>query len=117
MEVIKPFVKWAGGKGSLISQLTNFYPFELENGTIKKYVEPFVGGGAVLIDILQKYDSTSPLIFGKIELAEDPSLIGKIALFKRVTKVPALERLYIQKQDLIATITNEEYNDIIFSKE
>ena len=56
MEVIKPFVKWAGGKGSLISQLTNFYPFELENGTIKKYVEPFVGGGAVLIDILQKYD-------------------------------------------------------------
>lgn len=56
MEVIKPFVKWAGGKGSLISQLTNFYPFELEDGTIKKYVEPFVGGGAVLIDILQKYD-------------------------------------------------------------
>ena len=56
MEAIKPFVKWAGGKGSLISQLTNFYPFELENGTIKKYVEPFVGGGAVLIDILQKYD-------------------------------------------------------------
>ena len=56
MEVVKPFVKWAGGKGSLISQLTNFYPFELENGTIKKYVEPFVGGGAVLIDILQKYN-------------------------------------------------------------
>ena len=56
MEQVRPFVKWAGGKGSLISQLNNFYPFELENGTIKKYVEPFVGGGAVLIDILQKYD-------------------------------------------------------------
>lgn len=56
MEVVKPFVKWAGGKGSLISQLKNFYPFELENGKIIKYVEPFVGGGAVLIDILQKFD-------------------------------------------------------------
>lgn len=56
MEIVKPFVKWAGGKGSLISQLKNFYPFELENGVIEKYVEPFVGGGAVLIDILQKYD-------------------------------------------------------------
>ena len=56
MEIIKPFVKWAGGKGSLISQLTNFYPFELKDGIIEKYVEPFVGGGAVLIDILQKYD-------------------------------------------------------------
>ena len=56
MEVVKPFVKWAGGKGSLITQLKNFYPFGLENETINKYVEPFVGGGAVLINILQKYD-------------------------------------------------------------
>lgn len=56
MKIIKPFVKWAGGKGSLIPQLKNFYPFELENETITKYVEPFVGGGAVLINILQKYD-------------------------------------------------------------
>lgn len=56
METIKPFVKWAGGKGSLIGQLKNFYPYELKNGTISKYIEPFVGGGAVLIDILQKYD-------------------------------------------------------------
>ena len=53
---IKPFVKWAGGKGSLIPQLKNFYPFELEENIINKYVEPFVGGGAVLINILQKYD-------------------------------------------------------------
>lgn len=55
MEQVKPFVKWAGGKGSLIPQLKNFYPFELENKTINKYIEPFVGGGAVLINILQKY--------------------------------------------------------------
>jgi len=56
MEIVKPFVKWAGGKGSLIAQLKNFYPFELENEKINKYVEPFVGGGAVLINVLQKYD-------------------------------------------------------------
>lgn len=56
MEAVKPFVKWAGGKGSLIPQLTNFYPYQLKDGIITKYVEPFVGGGAVLINILQKYD-------------------------------------------------------------
>lgn len=55
MDVVRPFVKWAGGKGSLIPQITKYYPFELKNGRIEKYVEPFVGGGAVLIDILQKY--------------------------------------------------------------
>ena len=56
MEIAKPFVKWAGGKSSLIPQITTYFPFELKNGQIEKYVEPFVGGGAVLIDILQKYD-------------------------------------------------------------
>ena len=56
MESVKPFVKWAGGKSSLIPQITKYFPFELKNGQIEKYVEPFVGGGAVLIDILQKYD-------------------------------------------------------------
>ena len=56
MKEVRPIVKWAGGKGSLIPQLKNFYPFELENETINKYVEPFIGGGAVLINILQKYE-------------------------------------------------------------
>lgn len=56
MEIVKPFVKWAGGKTSLIPQITKYFPFELKNGKIEKYIEPFVGGGAVLIDILQKYD-------------------------------------------------------------
>lgn len=56
MENVKPFIKWAGGKGSLIPQLKRFYPFDINNIKIDKYVEPFIGGGAVLINILQKYD-------------------------------------------------------------
>lgn len=56
MKTVKPFVKWAGGKNSLMPQITKYYPFELKNGFIERYIEPFVGGGAVLIDILQKYE-------------------------------------------------------------
>ena len=56
MKTVKPFVKWAGGKNSLIPQITKYYPFELKNGFIERYIEPFLGGGAVLIDILQKYE-------------------------------------------------------------
>ena len=51
---VKPFLKWAGGKGQLLSEIEKYYPFE--DGKIVKYAEPFVGGGAVLFDILSKYN-------------------------------------------------------------
>lgn len=51
---VKPFLKWAGGKGQLISEIEKYYPFS--DGKITKYAEPFVGGGAVLFDILGKYE-------------------------------------------------------------
>ena len=47
---VKPFLKWAGGKGQLLSEIEKYYPFE--NGEITKYAEPFVGGGAVLFVLL-----------------------------------------------------------------
>lgn len=53
-KVVKPFLKWAGGKGQLLKEIENYYPFN--DGRITKYAEPFVGGGAVLFDILSKYD-------------------------------------------------------------
>ena len=51
---VKPFLKWAGGKGQLLAEIKKYYPFE--DGKNTKYAEPFVGGGAVLFDILSKYD-------------------------------------------------------------
>ena len=51
---VKPFLKWAGGKGQLLKEIEKYYPFE--DKTITKYAEPFIGGGAVLFDILSKYD-------------------------------------------------------------
>ena len=38
----------------MLSEIEKYYPFE--NGEITKYAEPFVGGGAVLFDILSKYN-------------------------------------------------------------
>ena len=50
----KPFLKWAGGKGQLLTEIGKYYPFA-EKKHIKKYAEPFVGGGAVLFDVLNKH--------------------------------------------------------------
>lgn len=51
---VKPFLKWAGGKGQLLSEIEKYYPFA--DKKITQYAEPFVGGGAVLFDILSKYN-------------------------------------------------------------
>ena len=64
----KPFVKWAGGKGQLLSEIRNMYPNELGR-FITKYAEPFVGGGAVLFDVLNQFGSLEVFICDKnIEL-------------------------------------------------
>lgn len=48
----KPFLKWAGGKTQLLSKIDNYLIFD---DSIYKYVEPFVGGGAVLFHVLNNY--------------------------------------------------------------
>ncbi len=44
---IAPFVKWAGGKRQLLSQIKARMPEQYNN-----YYEPFVGGGAVMFGLL-----------------------------------------------------------------
>lgn len=53
----KPFVKWVGGKTQLLEEIREKYPRSIE-----KYCEPFVGGGAVLFDILLKFQPKDVLI-------------------------------------------------------
>lgn len=43
----QPFLKWAGGKRQLLTELRRFYP-----QSIGKYFEPFVGSGAVFFDLV-----------------------------------------------------------------
>ncbi len=58
---MKPFIKWAGGKTQLLPAIREIYPQTL-GGDITKYCEPFVGAGAVLLDVLQTYNLEEILI-------------------------------------------------------
>ena len=58
---MKPFIKWAGGKTQLLPDIRKKYPTELGK-SITKYCEPFIGGGAVLFDILSNYQLEEILI-------------------------------------------------------
>ena len=51
-EIPHPFLKWAGGKRQLISQMYKYFP-----KNFNKYLEPFVGGGAVLFYLKPKFST------------------------------------------------------------
>lgn len=55
MAKAKPFIKWVGGKTQLIEQLDALLPADFGNWNDVTYIEPFVGGGAMLFYMLQRY--------------------------------------------------------------
>lgn len=61
----RPFIKWVGGKGQLLSQLADALPTELNDGDFT-YVEPFVGGGAMLFFMLQRFPNIKSAVINDI---------------------------------------------------
>ncbi len=61
----KPFLKWVGGKRQLLSQLDSMLPNELYNEEFN-YFEPFVGGGAMLFFMLQKFSNIKKIVINDI---------------------------------------------------
>ncbi len=45
-----PFLKWVGGKASSLTQLEEFFPREID-----RYIEPFLGGGAVFFHLKHRF--------------------------------------------------------------
>ena len=62
----KPFVKWVGGKTQLLSDIKKTLPDDLSQQGALTYVEPFVGGGAVLFWILQEYPNIESAVINDI---------------------------------------------------
>ena len=62
----KPFVKWVGGKGQLIEQLEALLPADFEEWDNVTYIEPFVGGGAMLFYMLQKHPNITSAVINDI---------------------------------------------------
>lgn len=62
----KPFIKWVGGKSQLIDQLEAKLPADFDNWENVTYIEPFVGGGAMLFYMLQTYSNIKSAIINDI---------------------------------------------------
>ncbi len=61
----KPFIKWVGGKTQLLQQLERQLPPELYEEEFT-YIEPFVGGGAMLFFMLQKFHAIKQVVINDI---------------------------------------------------
>ena len=60
---MKPFLKWVGGKTQLIPEITKLIPT-----TPTRYIEPFVGGGAMLFHVLENFPNARKIVINDLNL-------------------------------------------------
>ena len=53
----QPFLKWVGGKASSLKQLEEFFPTKID-----RYIEPFLGGGAVFFHLKHRFPQMRALL-------------------------------------------------------
>jgi len=63
--IAKPFLKWAGGKTQLIQQIENQLPENVIENDFT-YIEPFVGSGAILFWMLEKFPNMERAVINDI---------------------------------------------------
>ena len=71
---VNPFVKWAGGKRQILSQIERYLPLSLLDGKISTYIEPFIGGGAVFFYLVSNFSFSNKII---IDINPDLILLYK----------------------------------------
>lgn len=101
-QIAKPFIKWVGGKGKLIPTLTTLLPSNLEKMEALTYIEPFIGGGAMLFFMLQNYPNIERAIINDL----NPNLIKAYNTIKESPESLINALNTIQKEYL--NITEEE---------
>ena len=120
----QPFIKWVGGKTQLLGEIRKRLPEDL--GTTRtRYVEPFVGGGAVLYSILESHpgieahanDMNKELINAYATVRDEPDeLIGNLASLAQAylpLDQPARTELYLRWRERLNELIAQHANDAI----
>lgn len=100
----KPLIKWVGGKTQICDDIISKFPPKMKN-----YHEPFVGGGSILIRLLEKHNSGVIKIKHKIYASDvNESLIG---LYKNVQQNPDLlfETILSLKEQYFGSDSREQF--------
>lgn len=98
---MKPFLKWVGGKTQILKEVMSQFPESIQN-----YYEPFLGGGSVLLEVLER-DIVKGTIYASdlnghlidVYVAVQSDVEGLIAGVKKLMEVPPTEEYYYQVRD------------------
>lgn len=107
----KPFIKWVGGKGQLIEQLEALLPADFVERDNVTYIEPFVGGGAMLFYMLQKFPNIKSAVINDIN--PDLTLSYKIVRDNPTELIESLNTI----QSEYHALNSEEERKMFFLKQ
>jgi len=120
----RPFLKWAGGKTQLLDEFAKRLPSGLKGKSITRYVEPFIGGGAVYFYLNRNFSFDHCSICDvNQELILSYKVIQK-SVKKLIGELEILESDYLSKNDTkreqfyyeIRDDFNRKLTDIDFKK-
>lgn len=103
IEVVKPVIKWVGGKTQILDTVLSTFPPTMHN-----YYEPFLGGGSVLLGLLSYCQEGKITISGRIYASDlNANLIG---LYQTIQRDP--ETLIAEVHTLINEFTRCEDGEV-----
>lgn len=96
---VKPPLKWVGGKTQILEQVFSVFPTRINN-----YIEPFLGGGSVLLGLLSLWQQDKIQINGDIYASDvNPNTIG---LYQNIQS--HCDELIGELEDIVATYATIE---------
>jgi DNA adenine methylase len=95
-----PILKWVGGKTQILTKILDLFPTQINN-----YYEPFIGGGSILLGLLDYQKANKITISGQINAYDTNEAL--IYMYKNIQALP--NQLY-KKVNELKTKYNTELN-------
>ena len=106
----KPIIKWVGGKTQIIDKVMDLFPNKIYN-----YHELFLGGGSVLLALLQQIKDKKIIVNGSINAYDINETL--INLYKNIQTKPDEVLVEIKKViDVYNGIVNGSNSDVIVNR-
>ena len=113
-ENISPFLKWVGGKNQIIDKVLSSFPTKINN-----YHEIFLGGGSVLLGLLQKIENKEIILTGKIYAYDlNNSLITTYQVLQKTPKklIKSLAKISKEYHDINTMKGDRNANNLTDAK-